>query len=138
MISSQEAADLLNVSRPFVVKLAKTGQLAHHLVGIRTGSIVPTCWPTPNRCAATEHGHWRPLYPSAGTPPKTSSGAGRSASARPVAVLDANVLIPAGLRDLMLWCADVGVFRPVWQAEIENEVVRNSARLTANKARRRS
>ena len=41
---------------------------------------------------------------------------------RPVAVLDANVLVPAGLRDLMLSCADVGVFRPVWQAEIEDEV----------------
>lgn len=35
VISSQEAADLLNVSRPFVVKLAKTGQLDHHLVGNR-------------------------------------------------------------------------------------------------------
>lgn len=35
VISSQEAADLLNVSRPHVVKLAKTGQLAHHMVGNR-------------------------------------------------------------------------------------------------------
>lgn len=52
---------------------------------------------------------------------------------RPVAVLDANVLIPAGLRDLLLSCADVGVFRPVWQAEIEHEVVRNTARLTAER-----
>ena len=52
---------------------------------------------------------------------------------RPVAVLDANVLIPAGLRDLMLSCADVGVFRPVWQAEIEDEVVRNTVRLTAER-----
>lgn len=52
---------------------------------------------------------------------------------RPVAVLDANVLIPAGLRDLLLSCADVGVFRPVWQAEIEHEVVRNAARLTAER-----
>ena len=53
--------------------------------------------------------------------------------ARPVAVLDANVLIPAGLRDLMLSCADVGVFRPVWQAEIEDEVVRNTSRLTVER-----
>ena len=52
---------------------------------------------------------------------------------RPIAVLDANVLVPAGLRDLMLSCADVGVFRPVWQAEIEDEVVRNTARLTAER-----
>lgn len=35
VISSQEAADLLNVSRPFVVKLAKSGQLSHHMVGNR-------------------------------------------------------------------------------------------------------
>lgn len=35
VISSQEAADLLNVSRPFVVKLARNGQLRHHMVGNR-------------------------------------------------------------------------------------------------------
>jgi hypothetical protein len=50
-----------------------------------------------------------------------------------VAVLDANVLIPPGLRDLLLSSAHVGVFRPVWQAEIENEVRRNGARLIVRK-----
>jgi excisionase family DNA binding protein len=34
-ITSQEAADLLNVSRPYVVKLAREGRLAHRLVGNR-------------------------------------------------------------------------------------------------------
>jgi excisionase family DNA binding protein len=34
-ITSQEAADLLNVSRPYVVKLAREGRLAHKLVGNR-------------------------------------------------------------------------------------------------------
>lgn len=34
-LSSQEAADLLNVSRPYVVKLARNGVLAHHRVGNR-------------------------------------------------------------------------------------------------------
>lgn len=53
--------------------------------------------------------------------------------ARPVVVLDANVLIPPGLRDLLLSCADVTVFRPVWQARIEAELRRNGVRL----ARRR-
>jgi hypothetical protein len=52
---------------------------------------------------------------------------------RPVAVLDANVLIPPGLRDLLLSGAHVGVFRPVWQDEIENEVRRNGARLIVKK-----
>ncbi|MEO9139349.1 MAG: PIN domain-containing protein, partial [Jatrophihabitans sp.] len=48
---------------------------------------------------------------------------------RPVAVLDAAVLVPAGLRDLLLSCADVGVFRPVWRSELEAETMRNVARL---------
>jgi excisionase family DNA binding protein len=34
-LTSQEAADLLNVSRPYVVKLARDGALAHHPVGNR-------------------------------------------------------------------------------------------------------
>lgn len=48
---------------------------------------------------------------------------------RPVAVLDANVLIPAGVRDLFLSCADSKLFRPVWQDEILEETRRNAARL---------
>ena len=50
-------------------------------------------------------------------------------TARPVAVLDANVLIPPGLRDVLLSCADVEVFRPVWQSTIEEEVLRNGPRV---------
>ncbi|MGB5937268.1 MAG: helix-turn-helix domain-containing protein [Ornithinimicrobium sp.] len=34
-LSSQQAADMLNVSRPFVVKLARTGQLRHTKIGNR-------------------------------------------------------------------------------------------------------
>lgn len=34
-LSSQQVADLLNVSRPFVVKLAHDGRLAHRMVGNR-------------------------------------------------------------------------------------------------------
>lgn len=52
-----------------------------------------------------------------------------SSFARPVAVLDASVLVPAGLRDLLLSCADAEVFRPVWQSELEAEIVRNATRL---------
>lgn len=47
---------------------------------------------------------------------------------RPV-VLDAAVLVPPGLRDLLLSCADAEVFRPVWQSELEAETLRNIARL---------
>ncbi|WP_433008062.1 helix-turn-helix domain-containing protein [Kribbella sp. CA-294648] len=34
-LTSQEVADLLNVSRPYVVKLAREGQIAHKMVGNR-------------------------------------------------------------------------------------------------------
>ncbi|MFE6508103.1 PIN domain-containing protein [Nocardioides sp. NPDC057764] len=54
---------------------------------------------------------------------------------RPVAVLDACVLVPRLLRDLLLTCADMRAFRPVWQDEIENEMIRNQVRRAVEKGR---
>jgi hypothetical protein len=54
---------------------------------------------------------------------------------RPVAALDACVLIPPGLRDLLLSCAHESVFRPVWQDEILDEVRRNSVKLLIERCR---
>ena len=42
-----------------------------------------------------------------------------------VALLDANVLYPAYLRDLLLRLAQAGVYQPRWSAEILDEVSRN-------------
>ena len=56
-------------------------------------------------------------------------GARNAGPVGPVAVLDACVLVPSGLRDLLLSCADVGLFRPVWQSEILDEMRRNGIRL---------
>ncbi|HET9060145.1 MAG TPA: PIN domain-containing protein [Acidimicrobiales bacterium] len=70
------------------------------------------------------------MCPQKATDLTTSESKGRgSKPVRPVAVLDANVLIPPGLRDLLLSCAHVGLFRPIWQQEIEAEVHRNGIRL---------
>lgn len=54
---------------------------------------------------------------------------------RPVAVLDAAVLVPPGVRDALLSLADGGAFRPVWQSEIEAELRRNAIRLARATAR---
>jgi hypothetical protein len=50
---------------------------------------------------------------------------------RPVAVLDANLLIPRALRDLLLSLADGKVFRPVWQQTILDEFQRNYPKVAA-------
>ena len=49
----------------------------------------------------------------------------RGRPTRPVAVLDANLLIPRAIRDLLLSLADCKVFRPVWQQSILDELERN-------------
>jgi len=41
------------------------------------------------------------------------------------AVLDACVIYPAPLRDLLLSLADVGLFKPFWSVEINEEWIRN-------------
>lgn len=44
------------------------------------------------------------------------------------AVLDANVLLPAPLRDTLLRAAEAGLFGPQWTSAIVEEVERNLAR----------
>ena len=45
--------------------------------------------------------------------------------AGPTALLDANVLYPAGLRDLLLRLADRYLFAPLWRADIHAEWMRS-------------
>jgi len=42
-----------------------------------------------------------------------------------IALLDANVLYPAPLRDYLLHLASLGVYEPVWTAAIQDEWIRN-------------
>lgn len=46
----------------------------------------------------------------------------------PAALLDANVLYPAGLRDVLLRLADRGLYRPLWSARIHEEWTRGVLR----------
>ncbi|MGC4043056.1 MAG: PIN domain-containing protein [Armatimonas sp.] len=43
----------------------------------------------------------------------------------PIAVLDANVLYPASVRDILLWLANSYFFTPKWTEEIHAEWMRN-------------
>ncbi len=53
-----------------------------------------------------------------------------------IALLDANVLYPAPLRDYLLHLASLGVYEPVWTAAIQDEWIRNlvKARPDINRA----
>jgi hypothetical protein len=42
-----------------------------------------------------------------------------------IALLDANVLYPAPLRDYLLHLASLGVYTPLWTATIQEEWIRN-------------
>ena len=44
-----------------------------------------------------------------------------------VALLDANVLYPPGLRDLFLWLAVGGVYSPRWTETIHDEWMRRAS-----------
>jgi len=53
-----------------------------------------------------------------------------------IALLDANVLYPAPLRDYLLHLAALGVYEPIWSADIQDEWIRNlvKARPELNRA----
>jgi len=53
-----------------------------------------------------------------------------------IALLDANVLYPAPLRDYLLHLASLGVYEPIWTAAIQDEWIRNlvKARPDINRA----
>lgn len=47
------------------------------------------------------------------------------AAPKTVALLDACVLYPPSLRDLLMWLATVGAYEPRWTEEIHEEWTRN-------------
>src|SRR5581483_12276753 len=49
-------------------------------------------------------------------------------ASQPIAILDACVLFPEWLRDLLLRCAEAGLFQVRWSDEILDEVARNLER----------
>lgn len=81
---------------------------------------------------------WAVWPPRRATVWRTSDGSRQLAGVpvRPVTVLDANALVPPGLRDLLLICASGRVFRAVWHTEVEAELRRNGARLLTRRSAR--
>ena len=59
-LTTQQAADLLGVSRPTVVRLITDGTLPAERIGNRHRLLLETCWLIGNSAAIASTRRWRP------------------------------------------------------------------------------
>ena len=62
-VSTFQAADILNVSRPYVIKLLDDGAMPFRMVGTHRRIRLPTCWPTRPRRTARRMPPWTSSSP---------------------------------------------------------------------------
>lgn len=132
LLTTQEAADLLGISRPTMVRLLEDGELPHEQRGRHRRILLADLLDyqqqmRQERREALERmaheGQESGLYEAtSGTPPRTRLPL-RMATF-PV-FLDTCVLYGAYLADTMLCLAEAGTYRPLWSADVLEELERN-------------
>ncbi len=118
-LTTQEAADFLNVSRPHVVKLLEQRKSSstwwERIAAFALSDLVKY-----KRNAETER---REVMQELATQAKNWGWAIKPSSY--TVVLDACVLYPAPLRDLLMELAAAGLYRAKWTSRIHEEWTRN-------------
>lgn len=132
LLTTQEAADLLGISRPTMVRLVEDGELPHEQRGrhrriLLSDLLAYQAQMRQERRDALERmaheGQAAGIYEAtSGLPPRTRLPL-RMATFP--AFLDTCVLYGAYLADTMLCLAEAGTYRPLWSADVLEELERN-------------
>ncbi len=133
VLTTSEAAELLGISRPTFVRLLESGKIPYTSPGRTDGSNSPTCWPSSSTNAPAAARSWtrwparpariRTAPPTASPRPADPGGPAHMAAFR--VVLDACVMLPQTLNDLLLTVADAELYAPIWTPDLLAEVERN-------------
>lgn len=119
-LTTQQAADILNVSRPYLNKILDLGDIAHRKVGrnrrIKFSDLMEYKKSQEQKSKAA-------LQELAKQAQELDMGYQKLSGF--TAVLDACVLYPAPLRDLLMSLAADGLYRAKWSQQIHDEWTRN-------------
>ncbi|MDR6890656.1 MULTISPECIES: hypothetical protein [Variovorax] len=124
-LTTQQAAALLNVSRPFVINEIEAGRLKCRLI---TGTAASR---SKSSCATrTRRSSDRPALSNDRTtsPRRWARNCEWRGSAQYTEVLDANVLNPALLRDVLLSLADADLYSAKWSVHLREKWTRSLLR----------
>jgi len=124
-MTTQEAADFLNVSRPFVVKQLEQGIIPFSRRGKHRRIKFADVLAFHQRCSVNQNQAMQDLVGLSQELNSTSPRSIRMPSSNFTVVFDACVLYPSILRDILVTLAKAGLLHAKWTDDIHDEWIRS-------------